>query len=48
MEDLPFYHEDELAIYVHAGLDEGKHPRESSQISLLWMRDMDFYKNYRG
>lgn len=48
MRDLPFYHEDEHAIYVHAGLDEGKHPRESSPTSLLWMRDMDFYKNYRG
>jgi serine/threonine protein phosphatase 1 len=45
---LPFYYEDDYAIYVHAGLDEGKHPRESSPISLLWMRDMDFYKNYRG
>jgi serine/threonine protein phosphatase 1 len=48
MEEMPFYYEDEFAIYVHAGLDEGKHPRESSQMSLLWMRDMDFYKNYRG
>jgi serine/threonine protein phosphatase 1 len=43
-----YYHEDEYAIYVHAGLDEGKHPSESSPMSLLWMRDMDFYKNYRG
>jgi hypothetical protein len=43
-----FYHEDEYALYVHAGLDEGKHPSESSQMALLWMRDMDFYKNYRG
>jgi serine/threonine protein phosphatase 1 len=48
MEEMPFYHEDEFAIYVHAGLDEGKHPSESSPMSLLWMRDMDFYKNYRG
>ena len=48
MQNLPFYYEDEHAIYVHAGLDEGKHPRESSPMSLLWMRDMDFYKNYRG
>jgi serine/threonine protein phosphatase 1 len=48
MQDLPFYYEDEHAIYVHAGLDEGKHPSESSQNSLLWMRDMDFYKNYHG
>jgi serine/threonine protein phosphatase 1 len=48
MQSLPFYYEDDHAIYVHAGLDEGKHPRESSPMSLLWMRDMDFYKNYRG
>ena len=48
MKSLPFYYEDEHAIYVHAGLDEGKHPSESSPMSLLWMRDMDFYKNYRG
>jgi serine/threonine protein phosphatase 1 len=48
MRSLPFYHEDEHAIYVHAGLDEGKHPRDSSPMSLLWMRDMEFYKNYRG
>ncbi|HEX6045465.1 MAG TPA: metallophosphoesterase family protein [Pyrinomonadaceae bacterium] len=48
MQSLPFYHEDEHAIYVHAGLDAGKHPSESSPMSLMWMRDMDFYKNYRG
>ena len=48
MRTLPFYYEDDHAIYVHAGLDEGKHPRESTPMSLLWMRDMDFYKNYRG
>jgi serine/threonine protein phosphatase 1 len=48
MQRMPYYHEDEMAIYVHAGLDAGKHPRESLPISLLWMRDMDFYKNYRG
>jgi serine/threonine protein phosphatase 1 len=44
----PHFHEDELAIYVHAGLEEGKHPRESSEVSLLWLRNMDFFKNYRG
>src|SRR4026208_1054536 len=48
MQDLPYYHEDDHAIYVHAGLDGGKHPSESSENSLLWMRDMDFYKTYRG
>jgi len=45
---LPFYHEDDYALYVHAGLDHGKHPRDSAPQSLLWSRDMDFYKNYRG
>lgn len=44
----PFYYEDDYAIYVHAGLDEGKHPRETAPQSLLWSRDMEFYKNYRG
>jgi serine/threonine protein phosphatase 1 len=44
----PFFHEDEFAIYVHAGLEEGKHPQESSEVSLLWLRNMDFFKNYRG
>ncbi len=45
---LPLYHEDEHALYVHAGLDHGKHPRDSSPEALLWTRDMEFYKNYRG
>jgi len=45
---LPFYHEDEHALYVHAGLEHGKHPRESSPHALLWTRDMQFYKDYHG
>lgn len=45
---LPFYHEDEYAIYVHAGLDKIRHPRDTEPQALLWMRDMEFYKNYRG
>jgi serine/threonine protein phosphatase 1 len=48
MRSMPFYYEDDHAIYVHAGLDAGKHPSESSPMSLMWMRDMEFYKNYRG
>ena len=44
----PFYYEDEHAFYVHAGLDPLKHPSETSPQLLLWTRDMDFYKNYRG
>ncbi len=46
--ELPFYHEDDYAIYVHAGLDRKKHPRDTPPQSLLWMRDMGFYKNYHG
>ncbi len=45
---LPYYHEDDYAIYVHAGLELTKHPRDTAPQALLWMRDMDFYKNYRG
>jgi serine/threonine protein phosphatase 1 len=45
---LPYYYEDDYAIYVHAGLDRTKHPRETEPQALLWMRDMEFYKNYRG
>ena len=46
--ERPFYHEDDFALYVHAGLDQGKHPSETSSDLLLWSRDMDFFKNYRG
>jgi serine/threonine protein phosphatase 1 len=45
---LPLFYEDDYALYVHAGLEQGKHPSESSPQSLLWTRDMEFYKNYRG
>jgi len=45
---LPLYHEDKYALYVHAGLEKGKHPRESLPNSLLWTRDEDFYKSYCG
>lgn len=45
---LPHYYEDDYAIYVHAGLDGAKHPRDTAPQFLLWMRDMEFYKNYRG
>jgi serine/threonine protein phosphatase 1 len=48
MGQTPFFYEDDYAIYVHAGLEKGKHPRDASPQSLLWMRDMEFYKNYTG
>lgn len=53
MRQLPFYYEDEHAIYVHAGLPEGPngfmHPSEvKAKVALLWCRDMDFFTGYRG
>lgn len=51
---LPYWYEDDHAIYVHAGLpasDEGgfSHPSqvENSQV-LLWLRDEHFFRNYQG
>jgi serine/threonine protein phosphatase 1 len=46
--EMPFYYEDDFALYVHAGLDQGKHPRDTDPHALLWMRDMEFYKHYTG
>jgi serine/threonine protein phosphatase 1 len=53
MSKLPHWHEDEHAIYVHAGLPRGPsgfmHPSQvHSPLTLLWMRDEDFFRNYRG
>jgi len=53
MEGLPFFHEDEHAIYVHAGLpklgDGWVHPAKlADPRPLLWLRDADFFRNYRG
>jgi serine/threonine protein phosphatase 1 len=48
LRSLQLFYEDDYALYVHAGLDQGKHPCETDEYSLLWSRDMDFYKNYRG
>ncbi len=50
---LPHWYEDEHAIYVHAGLPRGKHgfahPSEvPTAAALLWLRDEDFFRNYRG
>lgn len=44
----PFYYEDDYALYVHAGLDHGKHPRDTMPQQLLWTRDKDFYMHYHG
>jgi serine/threonine protein phosphatase 1 len=50
---LPYWYEDEHALYVHAGLPKKNgrwlHPSEvEDPVALLWTRDMDFVENYRG
>ncbi|MBA2339467.1 MAG: serine/threonine protein phosphatase, partial [Pyrinomonadaceae bacterium] len=45
---LPFYYEDDYALYVHAGLDHGKHPRDTDPHHLMWSRDEDFFRRYYG
>ncbi len=53
MKTLPLFHEDEHAIYVHAGLPlEGErwlHPSEvKDPRPLLWQRSRTFYQGYTG
>lgn len=53
MRALPYWYEDEYAIYVHAGLPphngEFLHPREvSNPMVLLWVRTESFFRHYRG
>jgi len=53
LDALPFWYEDEHALYVHAGLvrDAGRwpHPREvTPPEKLLWVRPRDFFSNYAG
>ncbi len=50
---LPFWYEDEHAIYVHAGLPRDQHgflhPSKAPEpLALLWLRDEHFFRNYRG
>jgi serine/threonine protein phosphatase 1 len=53
MRTLPYFYEDEFAIYVHAGIPKKggafAHPRDvEPKTALLWTRDTDFFQNYRG
>lgn len=53
MEALPAFHEDEHAIYVHAGLprkgERWTHPSEVPRRGpLMWLRDPEFVRSYRG
>ncbi len=50
---LPYWYEDDHAIYVHAGLPstgEGfLHPAQvENPVALLWLRDEHFFRHYRG
>lgn len=53
MRELPYWYEDDYAIYVHAGLPRDgngfSHPSKVKEpLALLWMRDEHFFRNYRG
>lgn len=53
MRSLTLFHEDEHALYVHAGLpfEDGRwlHPSEVTNVRpLLWQRSRAFYEGYRG
>ncbi len=48
LRSLPLYHEDDYALYVHAGLEGSKHPRDTAPHFLLWSRDAEFFKHYTG
>jgi serine/threonine protein phosphatase 1 len=53
MKELPFFYEDDHAIYVHAGLTKGPdgfaHPSKvDPPATLLWVRDDAFFREYRG
>jgi serine/threonine protein phosphatase 1 len=45
---MPLWHEDEQAIYVHAGLVPGYAPEDAHEDVLLWSRDFSFYMHYSG
>ena len=54
MRAMPYFYEDERAIYVHAGIPQkgdGSFPHPSQvdpQLALLWCRDKDFFRSYSG
>ena len=50
---LPYWYEDDHAIYVHAGLCQGPdgfmHPQEvKAPVAMLWCRDEQFFNGYAG
>jgi serine/threonine protein phosphatase 1 len=43
---LKFWHEDEHALYVHAGFAPGKRPEEATRQELLWIRERFWSADY--
>ncbi len=52
LQRLPTWYEDDHAIYVHAGLEgEGNtwlHPSLAHSRNLMWCREPDFFRQYKG
>jgi serine/threonine protein phosphatase 1 len=53
MRTLPYWYEDDHAIYVHAGLpDKGGRFLHPSEVNpprpLVWLRSEEFFRDYRG
>lgn len=44
---LPLYYETPSHIYVHAGVEPGKTPAESTRRELIWIREV-FHQGYEG
>jgi serine/threonine protein phosphatase 1 len=48
LSSLECYHEDEQAIYVHAGMVPGRAPADTSTDILMWSRNSSFFERYEG
>lgn len=47
LRSLDYYHETEDYIFVHAGVEPGKHPKDTKEWTLIWIRE-DFFRHYKG
>src|SRR5260370_10745623 len=48
LRSLEYYHEDDQAIYVHAGMIPGRPPAETPSDVLIWSRNSSFFERYDG
>jgi serine/threonine protein phosphatase 1 len=48
LRSLEYYHEDDQAIYVHAGMIPGRPLAETSTEILVWSRNQSFFERYDG